>query len=141
MDIGEQQLEGWFDLPWDTDKGEILVRLLDDGEEKDALEQMAFFETVYVTNEKGEQVRELRERKIGDKRYLRACMAVKDWRNVQSGGKDVPCTPENVVMACRKDQRFDNRVAEALKLLKTQRDEKRGAETKNSSSGVAGSPE
>lgn len=141
MDINEEKYEGWFDLPWDPDKGEILVCLLEDGEEKDALEQMAFFETVFVTGEKGEQVRELRERKIGDKRYLRACMAVKDWRNIRSSGKDIPCTAENVVMACRKDQRLDNRVAEALKLLKAQRDEKREAEIKNLSSGAAGSPE
>uniref|UniRef100_I2Q2N3 Uncharacterized protein n=1 Tax=Desulfovibrio sp. U5L TaxID=596152 RepID=I2Q2N3_9BACT len=141
MKINEPQPEAWFPIPDDADGAELYIRLPSAGEDKDLAEEMAVFESLFSTDENGERVQQMRERKIGNRRYLRLCAVVKDWRNVMEKGVAVPCTEENIITAARTDEDFDPFVAQCLDTLKKQRNEKKAAERKNSTPGVAGSPE
>lgn len=135
--------KAWFPIPNDPDNGEVLIQLPSAGEEKDILEEMAPFETVFTENTQGARVREMRERKIGDKRYLRLILVVKDWRNIKMVDPeadaedenpplvDAPCDEENIVRFARSDEDFDPFVGECLKTLREQRDAAKKAAIKN----------
>lgn len=141
MQVGKKALEDWFPLPDDPEGSEILVRLLTVGEEKDVAESMAMFETVTVITAEGKRVQEMRERKLGNDRYLRLCALVPEWRNViDKDGAPLPCTTENKIALAREDEKFDPFVAQCHKVLVERQKAQRGAERKNSSNGAAGSP-
>lgn len=99
-----KKITATFPIPNDPDKGEITLRHISPGEMEDIQGEMGIFETIMKPDDDGKMSPEIRQNTgIGDKRYLLQVRSIDSWRNVRGeDGKDLPCTPENIIVVCRE---------------------------------------
>lgn len=114
-----KQVERWFDIPDDPDEGQILVKHLSPGEISDIMDEVFTQTIVYKTD--GDQEPQPEFTQETDRRKDREktlTAAVLDWKNFyDENGKDLKCTPDNVIRASREIEGFDALVTDFRKRL------------------------
>jgi hypothetical protein len=108
----KKQEERWFEIPDDPDEGSILIKNLSPGDIADIMDSV-FSQTIsYPVNAEGVSQPEFKQETDKRKdREMTLTASVIGWKKFyDKNGKELKCTPENVIRASREIEGFNNLV-------------------------------
>ncbi len=117
----KKQIERWFEVPNDPDEAQILVKHLNPGEITDIMDEV--FKQTIVYKSDGEQepqpefIQETDKRKDREKTLISSVIGWKKFYDQE--GKELKCTPENVIKASREIEGFNSLVTDFRNRLAT----------------------
>ena len=134
-----KNIERWFDIPDDSDKGRLKIKHLQPGEAADISDKVFTPNISYKKDKDGNfepSFSQVTNRKL--ERELILTKTIVGWKNFyDKEGKLLECTSENIIRASREIENFNELAAELREILATDLQQEREDQRKNSLSSAS----